>query len=408
MIKNKLKKWVLSAASVLLLCCVTFSYASTEDNDPVLSANNTSSVIYIGVIYSFNGEFQPFAVPSIRGVDIALHQLNDAGGIDGHPVEAITLNAMSNEDVARDVAQKVAGIKDVKIAIGLNADNMLAAVMPEFVRYNKLFITSGATSDSLPEKYSDHLILTAFTDAMQGNAAASFAVNTLKAKDALVVTDTHLRYAQNVTAAFESKIKALKGKVIYSTGFSDGHLETSKLVQELSKYRDQAQVIYFAGNDVDARNAIIALRKAGFKQAVVGPDGFDAPELVGATDPEIENVYFTTHAVLIPGQTKSETTMKFMNEFKKQYHVYPKSAFSALAYDSVMLAAKAIKETMSTKAASKSDINTHDLYKVLHNLKDFSGASSMISYHDSNIPTKDIYVMKINHGKRELVKTIQS
>jgi branched-chain amino acid transport system substrate-binding protein len=131
-------------------------------------------------------------------------------------------------------------------------------------------------------------------------------------------------------------------------------------------------------------------RTAGIMVPIVGPDGFESPDLVklagGAA--KVNDVYFSTHFSALSTDKKVQD---FIAAYKVSAGEAP-SALSALAYDTVYMLKQAIENANSTDPVK---VNT-----ALAALKDFAGITGKISFDAMHNPIKSAIVVKLVNGEQ--------
>ncbi|WP_298771110.1 ABC transporter substrate-binding protein [uncultured Shewanella sp.] len=360
------------------------------------SLSSVKETLYIGSLYSQNGALSQLGIPALKGAQLAIEDINAQGGISGHPVKLKVFNTQSSTNVTAKLSQQLAKMTNIDIITGLVDDNLLQAAMPSVVNNHKLFITAGATAGKLAKQYPENLILACYTDAMQGKAAAKFTVQTLHAKKIIVIENTQMQYALNASDTFIKELQLLKGQVISKVSFSPDTLNMDKLITQILPVKKNAEAIYFASGVPKSLDIIHNLRQHGFDEPIISADGFDSDTLVNGNTP-LSDVFFTTHAFLSPDGT-SAPTQTFIKHYQNKYNTRPKNAFTALGYDATMLAAELL-------AQSKGD-KQRQLIQFLPTLRPHTGASGDISFHNSNIPNKNIYIIQINKNQRKLASIV--
>ena len=169
------------------------------------------------------------------------------------------------------------------------------------------------------------------------------------------------------------------------------------MIQSIQKLR-KADLIYLsAESPEEALKAIGLLRKAGFSSPILGGDGFDTVDL-WSKHPEVSNVFFTTHAYL-GSDNIDPKVVAFRKEFSQ---VYPESipdAFAALGYDTARLLIAAIEKAETTDPVA--------VRKALATIRHFEGVTGTMKYSPgSHIPVKTVTILKIEQGKRKLVRQL--
>ena len=135
-------------------------------------------------------------------------------------------------------------------------------------------------------------------------------------------------------------------------------------------------------------------RGLGIEQPILGSDGFDSPQFTElATASAASNVYYLSAFVT----SASEKAQAFYDAYVKEYNEEP-SMFSALAYDSVYMAAEAAKGAKDSAAVKDN----------LAALKDFEGVTGTMSIDENHNVVKSVYVVGLTNGEQSSVDTISA
>ena len=354
--------------------------------------NNSANVV-IGALYNYTGIQSALDVPSSKGVLLAIEQANSNGGILGRHVELILKKGNSKTGtVKKQTADLIKENPAAAAVIGLSDTDMVLAAAPVAADSKIVFLTSGATSPLLPGQVPEYLFLACFGDNVQAAAAADWAYNDTSVRTASILFNSSQTYTRLLKGYFETRFVQLGGRIISVQDFTPENLGN------LSLELKEADIVFLsAESPQEALQAIGILRKAGFSSPIIGGDGFDSEDL-WQMHPEINNVYFTTHAYL-----GSDNPAPKVITFRKAYMNANKgsapNAFSALGYDSANLIMTAISKANSTDP----DLVRQSLITI----RNFEGVTGTISYSPSSrIPKKSVSIIKIDKGSRSLVKQI--
>jgi branched-chain amino acid transport system substrate-binding protein len=107
-----------------------------------------ASPIKLGFLASLAGVYAPYSGPMLLGTQIAVDQINKAGGIDGHPIELTVADDAGNatQGVAR--AREMFG-NDIRLIVGLTSSAVSLGVGPLLVENNAVAVACAANSDAL-------------------------------------------------------------------------------------------------------------------------------------------------------------------------------------------------------------------------------------------------------------------
>lgn len=132
-----MKKGILSTLLAVVVVLLSFmtSYAAA---DPVK----------IGFVYIMSGPLSAYGQFARQGAELAVEEINAAGGIDGRPVQAIFEDSTGKADVALRALRKLVYNDKVDILVGLDSSGVADTVVPSIQQMQvPLIITHAATPD---------------------------------------------------------------------------------------------------------------------------------------------------------------------------------------------------------------------------------------------------------------------
>ena len=144
------KKWALVATSALLAISLSGCGASSNTSAPAANGNSAGGsggdTIKLGVITALTGAEAEFGKAHKRGYDLALEEINKAGGINGKKVQLDIVDDKSKpEEAAKDVDQLVNSDK-VQLILGSYSSGSTLAVVKKATNYKVPVIAPTATA----------------------------------------------------------------------------------------------------------------------------------------------------------------------------------------------------------------------------------------------------------------------
>ena len=111
-------------------------------------------------MYNLTGAQQDLDVPSSKGAQLAVKQANAVGGVLNRPVKLILRDGQTNPKViARETAKLFKDEPTVAGLIGFSDTDMVLASAPIAAKHRRVFLTSGATAPTLPQRVPRYLFL---------------------------------------------------------------------------------------------------------------------------------------------------------------------------------------------------------------------------------------------------------
>ena len=188
-------------------CNSTEENNGEENNGEVNGETNgetTGETIKIGLNYELSGGTATYGQSSVDGIELAVKEINEAGGVNGKQVELVKYDNKSDASEAFTLATKLMTSDGVVAVLGPATTGNFKAVIP-VAEQNKIPVASGsATGDDVtvefnedgeveydengkPTTLKEYAFRICFNDSFQGTAMAKFAANNLNATKALLL-----------------------------------------------------------------------------------------------------------------------------------------------------------------------------------------------------------------------------
>ncbi|MEP6819791.1 MAG: ABC transporter substrate-binding protein [bacterium] len=373
--------------ALLALTVLAPSCASPQKN------GNDHATISIGFFGDLTGPTFDFGLSAKNGVLMAADEINQAGGINGHPIDIVIEDDKGSPEEAAQAAANLIDRYKVVAIIGAGASGNSLAAAPKAQSARVPLIAPSSTNPAVTQ-VGDYIFRACFIDGFQGEVMAKFAANTLKAKRAAIMLDFNSPYSRGLTDFFEFSFTKLGGEIVAKQSYSQGDAD----------YRGQLSVIKGANPDVIyipgyyGDVAIIAkqARQVGLTMPLLGADGWDAPELWELGGDALNGAYISNH---YSAEDPSETIQKFVKAYRQRYGNLPPDAHAALAYDALRFLAEAIQRAGTTEGPKLRD--------ALAETKNFAGVTGIISMDKDRNAVKPAVVLKLQDLKYIYQETIQ-
>ncbi|MCI6799468.1 MAG: ABC transporter substrate-binding protein [Spirochaetia bacterium] len=302
-----------------------------------------SEEIVIGGIFPLSGNVAVYGVECKNGIDLAIEEINAAGGINGKKVVLISEDDEGNPDKTVNAYQKLTSKDKVKLIIGSLTSGCTQAITNRAQAQKVVQIAPAATAPAITDA-GDYIFRACYTDPFQGKVGGKFAIETLNAKNAAILYDAGNDYSVGLTENFESAFTVAGGTIVakeaYTTDDKDFNAQLTKIKSA------SPDVVYLP--DYYNVVALIAkqLRVQGIDTPIVGADGWDG--ILGNAGDEVLNGFYSNHYAV---DSTSPAVQNFVQAFNKKYQKNPNS-FAALGYDCVYLLKDAIVKAGSAEAAA--------------------------------------------------------
>ncbi|MBP1044968.1 ABC transporter substrate-binding protein [Enterococcus sp. BWM-S5] len=343
--------------------------------------------IKIGMNMELSGSVSAYGNAEKEGIELAVEEINEAGGVLGKKLELVSKDNKSENSEAASVASNLTNEDKVVAVIGPATSGATKATIPNMTKAGVPLITPSGTDDSITvanDKVQEYVFRACFQDTFQGVILANFAQDNLKAEKVVVLGDKSSDYAIGLADSFKD---TYKGEIVKEENFTAGDKDFQALLTKIKGL--DYDVIYVPGYYTEAGLIIKQAREMGIDKPIIGADGFGDEKLVEIAGAQnVSDVYYTGHfSEKAPATDKVEP---FVAAFKEKYGKQP-SAFNALAYDSVYMLKQAIEDQDSADSAS--------ITKGLAELKDFEGVTGVMTMDKDHNPEKSAVVLGLTDGK---------
>lgn len=205
------------AGAVALVLTACGGSAENGDDDADADAGDTggesSSPLIVGSLLPQTGSLAFLGPPEIAGVDLAVNEINEAGGVLGSDVEVIHADS-SDADNAEVATQSVTDLisQDVAVIVGAASSSVTLNVVDDITGAEIVQISPANTSTKL-SGYSDFYFRTAPSDLVQGSALGNLVVNDGHANVAFLVFNDD--YGITLRDVAKATIEEAGGTVVY-------------------------------------------------------------------------------------------------------------------------------------------------------------------------------------------------
>ena len=261
-----LRSRALSIIAAGALCLGLASCSSEPMPVPSSTPSRTAApsgdgTLRIGTLFPTTGATAFIAKAQDAGVELAIREINEAGGVNGTPVEVFHRDS---GDASTDTAeQSLADLleKKVDVVIGPSSSILAERLLPTIVDARVTMISPSATDPGLSTLNDNgYLFRTIPSAALQGSALAEIAG---KGKKVAIVYFSDAT-GKAVLASLTDGLVAVTGELVASERFTDTTNDADKIISVLTKAKPDVVVLVSPFSAMTKNKAIItALAKAG-------------------------------------------------------------------------------------------------------------------------------------------------
>src|SRR6266540_3723489 len=168
--------------------------------------------IKVGEFASLTGKEATFGQMSHHGTQLAIEEVNAAGGVLGKKIQLIYEDDQSKAGEPATVVKKLISRDKVVAVLGEVASSRSMEAAP-ICQQNKVPMISPSSTNVKLTEMGDYIFRVCFTDEFQGKLLANFAKRTLKAAKVAIMTDVKSDYSVGLSRDFKAPFTAAGGSI---------------------------------------------------------------------------------------------------------------------------------------------------------------------------------------------------
>ena len=380
--------------SVMLVAAMAVTALTGCGSNSGSSSKKDADKYYIGGIGPTTGATAIYGTAVKNGAQIAVDEINAAGGINGKQIE------YSFEDDKNDSEKAVNAYNTLKdwgmqMLVGTTTTAPCIAVAGKTASDNVFQITPSASSPDVLSSGNGNVFQVCFTDPNQGVASAQYIAENKLATKIGIIYDSSDVYSSGIEEKFEAEAKTQGLNIVSKAAFTAD--SKTDFGTQLQKAKDAGADLLFL--PIYYQEASIILKQAdtmGYKPKFFGVDGMDGILTVENFDTKLaEDVMLLTP---FAADAKDKTVQNFVKTYKEKYKDTP-NQFAADSYDAVYALKAAIEESKATTDMSASDM-CDALKGAMTKIKmqGLTGGKDGLTWNESGEVTKSPKAVIIKNG----------
>lgn len=391
---KKVLSLVLAGSMVLSLaaCGGSKDTASTTDSSAASSAEASGSDTFkIGATGPITGGAAIYGNAVKNGIQIAVDEINEAGGINGYQID---YNFQDDEHDAEKAVNAYNNLKDwgMQVLIGTTTSAPCIAVVEKTHADNMFQITPSGTAVECVQY--DNAYRMCFSDPTQGTESAKYIGENGMAQKVAVIYDSSDVYSTGIYEAFAAEAENQPFDIVSVEAFTaDAKTDFSVQVQ---KSKDAgADLLFMPFYYTEASLVLAECNKQGYEPTFFGCDGMDG--ILGVENFDTALAEGLTFLAPFVAKSEDEQVQSFVSKYEAAYSETP-NQFAADAYDCVYVVKAAIEAAGATPDMSVSDLC--DAMKEAMASVSYSGITGKdITWGEDGEPNKAPLIVKVVDGE---------
>ena len=372
----------------------TTTDTSSDTSDTADTADTTSDgekTVRLGLIGPMTGDNANYGTSTRDGAQIAVDEINEAGGVNGYTFVLDTQDSQGDPDSAVSAYGKLMD-SGMNVSLGCVLSGEAQSVITAAVEDGILIVTPTSSAVACIEG-NPNAFRVCFNDAAQGTASADYiADNNLGTKIA-VFYQSDIDYSAGLyeTFAAEAAVKGLE--IVEEQTFTAG--SNTDFSTQINAIRDSGCELVFL--PIYAAEAATFLTQAAGKLDGItffGCDGMDGIQTKVSDTSLIEGLMMLTP---FAADAEDAATQSFVEKYVPVHGTEP-DQFAADGYDAVYIVKAAMEQCGKTPAdADFNEAMVAAMYEIT-----VDGLTGTMTWDENNEPNKPAKAMVFHDGVAEL------
>lgn len=319
--------------------------------------SQTGDTIRIGLISSISGPEAPWGIEARKGVEMAVDEFNEAGGVNGMKVELFVEDTAGLPEQGKSATERLIGERRVLAVLGEIASGVTKPAGEVCQERGVPLVSVGSTRVDLSD-IGENFFRVCYTDDFQGAMLARLAYEDLNLRNVAIMTDKKLPYSTGLSNNFREYFTRLGGTIVTEVFYEKGQTDFKAQLTNIKAANPDG--LFCSGYFTEIGPIARQKRDVGLDVPFFGGDGWDSKELLQAGGQGIINAYYTNHYSNLEDRPEVK---RFVENFRKKWNAEPGNAMAALGYDAAALLLDAIKraKTLDSKGIREALMETKNL-----------------------------------------------
>jgi branched-chain amino acid transport system substrate-binding protein len=361
---------------LLLVCAALATWA--------VAPAAAQETIKIGFFAPITGPVAADGASAKQSVELAVKEVNAAGGFMGKKVELIVYDDRLNPQEAVAIANKLIEKDQVVGVVSGSYSGPTRVTAPIFAKARLPMVAGYAVHPDVTMG-SDSNFRNGFLGEVEGGAAGEYAVKVLKTKKPAIINMDN-DFGREISAGFAKRAEKLGAKVLVQQVYKyPGEKDFRPFLTRIKEANPD--LIFAAGYYDVAALMTLQAKELGITTSILAEEGFDSPKFIELARGTAEGVIIATN---LDRDDPRPVVQNFLKNYRQAYNIDP-DMVGASSYDAFMILVNAVGRAGST--------NRQDVIKALLETKDYNGLTGKISKFVKGEVVKPVQFQVVKNGK---------
>ena len=307
------------------------------------NGGGSDQTLLLGLIGPMTGDYAHYGTSTRDGAQVAVEEINAAGGVNGWQLKLQTEDSQGDPDSAISAYGKLMDDK-MNVSLGCVLSGEAQSVITAAKNDDVLVVTCTSSAEKCIQG-NDKAFRVCFNDPAQGTASADYIADNKLGSKIAVFYQSDIDYSAGLVETFTTQAAQRGLTIVTQQAFTEG--TKTDFSTQINAIRDSGCDLVFL--PIYAAEASVFLTQAQGKLdgiKVFGCDGLDGLQTKVSDMTMLEGVMMLTPFAVDAPDTKTQT---FVDKFTKLHGSAP-DQFAADAYDAVYAVKAAMEACGKTPA----------------------------------------------------------
>jgi len=366
----------------LTLAYVFFIGCKEGTNNSNINDNTEQEVVKIGAILPLTGEMASYGESLKKGMDLAIENINNSGGIDTKKVEIVYEDGQGLPKNSVNAFNKLLNSDKVPLIIGGMFSAPTLSIAPIAEKEKIVLLSPTASSIDLTNS-GDYIFRIYPSDIYDGIFLANFTVDSLSVSKISIIYE-NVASITAISKVFKKTIEDKDGEIVAYEGYNSNNIDFHSILSKIKN--DNSELIFFPGNLNSMSKILIQAKELNITKKFLTISTFYDNKIIELAGNATEDVLFSTPMFNISDSTAQMKT--FINLYLSKYNIEP-DILGGYGFDVVNIASLAIKNKGYTSEKIK---------QGLYEIKNFNGVTGNTTFDKNGDVDKELKMMTVKNS----------
>ena len=302
-----------------------------------LHAAESAAQIKIGAAESLTGNAAQYGQPIRRGLELALSEINNAGGIGGHKLVLVVEDEQGKKEEAINVFKKLIFQDRVLMLFGPTLSNSAQAADPVAQGAKLVVFGTSNTADGITS-IGNYVFRNSVTEGDILPVTLRTAAQKTGLKKVAVLYGNDDIFTKSGYDNFRKALQNLKIPVTTTETFAKGDVDFKPQLTKIKGSNPDAIVL--SGLLAEGAPIMVQARQLGISLPFIGGNGMNSPRIFELAKDNADNLWVGSPWSL---ENSAPENQRFIAAYKKAHGSLP-DQFAAQAYDAMYIVGDALKK----------------------------------------------------------------